>query len=85
MYHPKGLEIYAVSLDRDHDAWEKAIKMDKLPWIQVSDLKYWNSIVVPQYKIESIPHSLLLDKEGKIIASDLRGDALEQKLSEILK
>jgi peroxiredoxin len=85
-YHAKGFNIFQVSLDKTKDDWLKGIQDDKLnQWTHVSDLKYWNSVVVPQYKIESIPRSLLLDKDGKIIASDLRGDGLELKLAEILK
>ena len=54
-------------------------------WIHVSDIKYWNSIVVPLYKIESIPYNFLLDKEGRIIASNLRGEKLQTKLAELFK
>jgi thiol-disulfide isomerase/thioredoxin len=85
-YHLKGFNIFQVSLDKTKDDWSKGILDDKLnQWTHVSDLKYWNSVVVPLYKIESIPFNLLLDKDGKIIASDLRGDALEQKLAEVLR
>ena len=54
-------------------------------WIHVSDLKYWNSSVVPLYKIESIPYNLLLDKDGKVIATNLRGEKLMTKLAEVIK
>lgn len=85
LYSKKGFQIYQVSLDKTKEAWIKGIKDDKLEkWIHVSDVKYWNSIVVPLYKIESIPTNYLLDKNGKIIASNLRGEQLEKKLSEIL-
>jgi peroxiredoxin len=84
LYHGKGFQIYQVSLDKTRDAWIKGIQDDKLDkWIHVSDLKYWNSVVVPLYKIESIPANYLLDREGRIIASNLRGDALQRKLAEI--
>ncbi len=64
----------------------KGIKDDKLErWIHVSDIQYWNSVVVPLYKIESIPSNLLLDKDGKIIASNLRGEKLQEKLAEIFR
>jgi len=86
LYHKKGFQIYQVSLDKTREAWIKGIKDDQLDkWIHVSDIKYWNSAVVPLYKIESIPANYLLDKEGRIIASNLRGELLEQKLSEIFK
>ena len=85
-YAGKGFTIFQVSLDKTKEAWLKGIQDDNLSqWTHVSDLKYWNSVVVPMYKIESIPHSLLLDKEGKIIAMDLRGALLEEKLAEIFK
>jgi peroxiredoxin len=82
-YHDKGFEIYQVSLDRSRDAWLKAIKDDGLIWTHVSDLQYWNSIVVPVYNIEGIPMSYLLDRRGRIIARNLRGDVLEQELKQI--
>jgi thiol-disulfide isomerase/thioredoxin len=86
LYSKKGFQIYQVSLDKTKDAWTKGIKDDQLDkWIHVSDVKYWNSVVVPLYKIESIPTNFLLDKNGRIIASNLRGEQLEKKLAEILK
>jgi thiol-disulfide isomerase/thioredoxin len=85
-YVGKGFRIYQVSLDRSKEDWLKGIKDDKLSqWIHVSDLRYWNSVVVPLYRIESIPFNLLLDKEGKIIAANLRGESLQQKLAELYK
>ncbi len=85
-YSGKGFRIFQVSLDRTKEDWLKGIQEDKLTsWIHVSDLKYWQSVVVPLYKIESIPFNLLLDKEGKIIAANLRGEALEQKLAELYR
>ena len=86
MYHKKGFQIYQVSLDKTRDAWLKGIQDDHLDkWIHVSDIQYWNSIVVPLYKIESIPANFLLDKEGHIIASNLRGERLQTKLAELFK
>ena len=83
-YHKKGFQIYQVSLDKTRDAWIKGIQDDKLGrWIHVSDLQYWNSVVVPLYKIESIPANYLLDKDGRIIATNLRGAKLDEKLAEI--
>jgi len=84
LYHNKGFQIYQVSLDKTKEAWVKGIRDDGLEkWIHVSDVSYWNSVVVPLYKIESIPANYLLDKEGRIIAVNLRGDALQRKLSEL--
>jgi thiol-disulfide isomerase/thioredoxin len=83
-YSGKGFRIFQVSLDKTKEDWVKGIKDDNLSqWIHVSDLKYWNSLVVPMYKIESIPYNLLLDKDGKIIALNLRGESLQKKLAEI--
>jgi peroxiredoxin len=85
-YHRKGFQIYQVSLDKTKDAWMKGIQEDHLEkWIHVSDVKYWNSVVVPIYKIESIPCNYLLDRDGRIIAANLRGEQLKTKLEEILK
>lgn len=83
-YKDKGFEIFQVSLDQTEEAWLKGIEEDKLgEWIHVSDLKYWDSMVVPLYNLESIPASFLLDRDGKVIATNLRGEELENKLKEI--
>lgn len=82
-YHEKGFEIYAVSLDKTKQAWLNAIGQDGLDWKHVSDLKYWQSEVVAEYHITGIPLTILLDKEGKIIGKNLRGEALENKLAQI--
>jgi thiol-disulfide isomerase/thioredoxin len=82
-YHDKGFEIYQVSLDKSRDAWIRGIEEDELHWIHVSDLRFWNSIVVPVYDIQGIPMSYLLDKKGRIMAQNLRGETLDQKLKEI--
>jgi peroxiredoxin len=83
-YKKEGFEIFQVSLDQTRDAWLKGIEDDKLgEWTHVSDLKYWSSAIVPVYGIESIPMNYLLDRDGKIIASNLRGEALINKLQEI--
>ncbi|GAB3892149.1 TlpA disulfide reductase family protein [Spirosoma agri] len=84
-YKDKGFAIYSVSLDQTKGNWTKAIRNDNLTWTHVSDLKYWQSAAAQQYGVQAIPATFLLDKEGKIIAKNLRGDALEQKLDEILK
>ena len=82
-YHEKGFEILGVSLDKNRNAWLAAIEQDELEWKHVSDLKYWNSAVVPEYQVEGIPLTYLIDPEGKIVAKNLRGSSLEQKLAEI--
>lgn len=83
-FHAKGFEILSVSLDEKRDAWLNALKQFNMPWYQVSDSKGFRSVVNDLYPIPSIPKTLLLDKEGKIIATDLRGDALDRKLEELL-
>lgn len=83
-YKDKGFAIYGVSLDKDKTAWLNAIKKDGLTWTHGSDLKYWNSAVAQTYGVNAIPATYLLDKEGKVIAKNLRGPSLEAKLSELL-
>ncbi len=82
-YNPRGFEIYGVSLDSKKEAWIDAIAKDRLTWTQVSDLKQWNSVVVRDFNINSIPANFLLDPQGRIIATNLRGPGLEAKLEEI--
>jgi thiol-disulfide isomerase/thioredoxin len=84
-YKDKGFEIYGVSLDKDRNAWLEAIEKDGLKWPQVSDLKFWQSEAAQTYAVQSIPHTVLIGKDGKIIASGLRGAELESKLAEVLK
>jgi peroxiredoxin len=84
-YKGKNFTILGVSLDKEKDAWKKAIKDDHLDWTQVSDLKYWNSKAVDTFKFGGIPFNILVDPDGKIIAQELRGDGLEEKLKEVLK
>ena len=83
-YKNKDFEIVGVSLDKDEDQWIQGIKDLNMTWPQMSDLKLWESAVVQLYAIQSIPHTVLLDKEGKIIAKNLRGDMLNAKLSELM-
>ena len=83
-YHRKGFQIYQVSLDKTKEAWMKGIEDDKLGrWIHVSDLMYWKSSAALLYKVEQIPANFLIDKEGNVIAKDLRGEELLNKLAEI--
>jgi peroxiredoxin len=81
----KGFEIYSVSLDKDKDSWIKGIKDDKISWVQVSDLKFWDSPVVAIYNVEEIPFTVLLDKNGKVVAKGLFGKELEDKISELTR
>jgi peroxiredoxin len=85
IYHPKGFEVLGVSLDLPDtkSSWLKAIHSDHLIWTQVSDLKYWSSVVADLYGVRSIPQNFLIDPNGKIVAKNLRGDELTKKLAEI--
>jgi len=82
----KNFTILGVSLDREDGKqdWLKAIQDDKLVWPQVSDLKFWNSLVVPMYQIEGIPYNVLIDPQGKVVAENLRGPQLAKKLKELI-
>ena len=82
-YKDKGFEVFGVSLDRTKEDWVKAIADDGLTWTQVSDLKYFNSVAAELYQIQAIPATYMIDPDGKIIAKDLRGPSLENKLSEL--
>ncbi len=84
-YKDKNFTVLGVSLDENKAAWLKAIKADGLEWKQVSDLKYWSSASVPLYGFDGIPYNVLIDPTGKIIATELRGEALQAKLEETLK
>jgi peroxiredoxin len=83
-YHDKGLNIVGVSLDRKAEDWKKAIEDDNLTWNHVSNLLFWQDPIAVTYNIRSIPATYLLDAEGKIIAKDLRGEALRAKVEELL-
>lgn len=82
-YNKKGFEILGVSLDRSEEAWIQAIKADGLPWKHVSDLGFWNNAAAQEYGVSSIPFTVLVDKEGKIIAKGLRSQQLEAELVKI--
>jgi len=86
-YHEKGFNIIGVSLDREgqKDKWVEAIKADNLTWPQVSNLQFWNDPVAKLYNVRAIPAAFLLDKDGVIVATNLRGEALEAKVKELLE
>jgi len=86
-FKDKNFTILGVSLDRPdgREDWMKAILQDKLEWTHVSDLKFWESAVVPMYNIQGIPYNVLLDPQGKVVAENLRGGDLAKKLNEVLK
>ncbi|QEH41352.1 TlpA disulfide reductase family protein [Chitinophaga sp. XS-30] len=84
-FKDKNFTILGVSLDKSRGDWLEAIEQDKLVWTQVSDLKGWGNEAAQLYGVRGIPQNFLIDPQGKIIASNLRGKALEQKLAAILQ
>jgi peroxiredoxin len=84
-YKTKNFTVLGISLDRDKQAWINAIAADGLNWTQLSDLKFWSNAVAQQFGISSIPQNYLIDPKGNVIGKNLRGAALEYKLSQILR
>lgn len=84
-YKNKNFEIVGVSLDQSGDSWKEAIKKLNITWPQMSDLKYWNCEGAKLYAVSSIPHTVLIDGDGIILARGLHGDELQQKLAEVIK
>lgn len=83
-YNAKGFDIFGVSLDRDRKEWLDAIEADGLTWNHVSDISGWENSIAKMYGVQSIPANFLISPEGKIIAKNLRGEELAQKLAELL-
>lgn len=83
-YNPKGFEIFAVSIDSNKESWLRAIEEDKLTWLQVSDLKGIGNAASLIYGINGVPDNFLIDKNGVIVGRNLRGEKLNEKLSELL-
>ena len=84
-YHDKGFDIVGLSFDREKEPCVAAITEWEMPWIHLSDLKYWKSVASDVYGVNSIPDNLLIDPEGTIVARGLRGEALSAKLAEVLQ
>jgi peroxiredoxin len=84
-FNTRGFEIYAVSLDRTLDQWVLGIEEDQIDWIQVSDLRFWNSPVVSLYNVESIPHTVLIDRDGNIVKKGVDPDELRGMLSQMIQ
>ena len=84
-YHNKGFEIYGVSLDKTKEPWMRAIENKGLAWVNVSNLQYWQEPAAALYGVGSIPSNFLIDSEGTIIARNLRGEQVAEKLAELLK
>jgi peroxiredoxin len=84
-FNKKGFDVFGVSLDQNKEDWVKAIADDKLTWSHVSDLQYWSNSAAKLYAVNSIPASFLLDETGTIIARNLRGEDLYNKVKELLE
>ena len=84
-YHAKGFDVVGVSFDSNHEDWVKAIKDLDLPWVQMSDLKGWDSAGAKAYAVSGVPHTVLLDPKGSIVAINLRGEDLDEKLAELFE
>ena len=84
-FKDKNFTVLGVSLDKSKPAWVEAINMDGLTWPHISDLQGWSNSVAQQFQIQSIPQNFLIGPDGKIIAKNLRGPALEYKLEQLLK
>jgi len=83
-FNKKGFDVFGVSLDQKKEDWLKAIADDKLTWTHVSDLQYWNNTAAKMYAVNAIPANFLLDETGTIIGRNIRGEALYNKVNEIL-
>jgi peroxiredoxin len=84
-YQSKGFTVVGISLDTDANKWKKAIEEDRLPWTQLSDLKGRENGIAQYYNVRGIPWNILVGPDGRIVAKDLRGFALQEKLSELIK
>ena len=83
-YKDKGFEIFGVSLDRSEEDWKNCIKEEKLDWVHVSTVTYWDNAAAKEYGVNSIPTNFLIDGNGNIVAKNLRGEDLAAKLAELL-
>lgn len=81
-YHNSGFEIFQISLDKDKDSWENTIRNEEIPWISVSDLKYWNSAAAELYRIKKVPYYFLIGPSGHIVANNISITDLEHELNE---
>jgi thiol-disulfide isomerase/thioredoxin len=84
-YHDKGFEVVGISFDKEKEPWVKAIKEWEMPWIHLSDLKYWNNAAADVYSVNAIPDNLLIDPKGVIVERGLRGEKLKARLAEIFE
>ena len=84
-YKDKGLGIIGISLDEDSDAWKAATQQLNIPWVQMSDLKGWENAIAKHFCVNSIPHTIVVDQQGKILKRGLRGEKLEEFVAKQLK
>ena len=84
-YKNKGLGIIGISLDEDSDAWKAATQQLNIPWPQMSDLKGWENEIAQHFQVTSIPHTIVVDQNGKILRRGLRGEKLEEFVTDQLK
>lgn len=84
-YKDKGLGIIGISLDEDSDAWKAATQQLNIPWVQMSDLKGWENVIAKHFCVTSIPHTIVVDQQGKILKRGLRSEKLEEFVTEQLK
>ena len=84
-YKDKGLNIIGISLDEDSDAWKAATQQLNIPWVQMSDLKGWENVIAKHFCVTSIPHTIVVDQQGKILKRGLRSEKLEEFVTEQLK
>lgn len=84
-YHGKGLEIVGISFDEDEAAWKKAIENMHMTWPQCSELNSWDNVMTQKYGVSSIPYTILIDRDGNILAQQLRGKELEKFVADYLK
>ncbi|WP_418982698.1 thioredoxin-like domain-containing protein [Alistipes sp.] len=83
-FHKKGFEIYGVSFDKDREAWLGAIDQNGMGWVHVSELNGFDNQAAKEYAVQGIPSNFLIDAQGVIVASNLRGEALYEKINELL-
>ena len=84
-YKSKGFDVVGLSFDRSREPWVNAIKEWDMPWVHLSDLKYWDTVAAEVYGVNSIPDNILINQEGRIVARGLRGNELDIFLSSVLK
>ena len=84
-YKDKGLGIIGLSLDSDYKRWNEATQANNMTWLQLSELRGWDSEVAKVNGVQAIPHTIIIDKNGNILATDLRGEDLKQFVAEALK